>query len=891
MRAMFVRVLVVAVLSSFVAGTPGEASSARGALTVGRLRWDGRDRPLGYIQFEPRLGWVVSASRRGQKQIAYQVLVASDPAKLRPGRADIWDSEKVASPESINVRYGGPTPQARQRAYFTVRVWDRDDRPSPFAPPSWWEVGLLDEEWEGQWIGRPMAPGGVPEAFDRSVTHVRKTFAVAKPIQRARLYASAFGAYAISINGSRAGNDVLAPGYTDFEKRVSFQAHDVTALVRRGDNAIGAVVAGGWCTAAVGGRAGACGAEPPRVMAQLEILLADGTLQTIITDRSWKAHGGPIVSAHLTEGERYDARLEMPGWDRARFDDSGWLPVAQYDRKKERDLVADPGPPIRVTEDVRPVQVSEPKRGVYVFDLGQNIVGRARLRAALPAGTTVSLRYGEALQADGTIADRGPHGVRSADSYVARGGGIEVWEASFAVHGFRYIEVSGLRARPTSDAITGRVVQSLAPATGHLETSDPKLDQLFKDIVRAQRGAFLSVPTTGLHRDERPGSLLDAGAFAATACLNADVRTFYRKWIDDIRDAQLPDASYASNAPAVQLAAGSGAVQRVAGPGAAAGGVLVPLALHRCYGDRTPIDAHLPSMGRWLNHVRAVFPSLVWSPPAAESVDPLGKGPAPDPALIGTAEIGYAADALAQMMRHVGPALDGEARGFEELARDARAAFARTFLRPDGKLTSDTQTAYATAIALGALAPEARASAGRHLVAAIERTGMHATTGVFGTAHLLPALSMIGRDDLGYRLLSDADPARHYAFGSVGEWMYDAIGGIALDPRAPAGRHILVRPRPGGGLTAARARYDSLYGTIATDWKLDRHSFHLRVSVPANSTATVTLPYPGPATEGGVPLAAAAGVRVIGATSGAGTTVTVESGDYAFAQGTPPSAK
>jgi alpha-L-rhamnosidase len=880
-------VVVVAALLSFAP----PAAAARGALTVGRLRWDGRDRPLGFIQFEPRLGWVVSASKRGQRQTAYQILVASDPARLKPGVADVWDSNKVVSADSINVRYAGPPLQARQRAYFTVRVWDKEDRPSPFAPASWWEVGLLDEEWEGQWIGRPVAPGGAAEVFDRSVTHLRKTFSVPKGVQRARLYASAFGVYELSINGKRAGVDVLAPGYTDYEKRVAFQAYDVTSLVRRGDNAIGALVAGGWCTAALGGRAGACGVEPPRVMAQLEIVQSDGTLLTIITDRSWKAHAGPITSSHLVDGESYDARLELPGWDTPRFDDAGWLPVAQYDRKKERDLVADPGPPIRVTEDVRPVQVTEPQKGVYVFDLGQNILGRARLRASVPPGTTIALRYGEALAPNGTIAAPGGRAGKSMDSYIARGAGTETWEARFAVHGFRYVEVAGLRARPGLDAITGRIVQSVTPSTGRLETSDPRLDRLFKAILDAQRAAFLSVPSTGLHRDEPPGALLDGRVFAATGCLNADVMSFYRKWIDDIRDAQLPDASYTATAPTLDQAPSQGRARRAAGPGTAAGGVLVPWALFRCYADRTALDAHLPSMGRWLNHLRDTYPTLVWSQPASEPVDPRVKGPAPDPALIGTAEIGYAAESLAQMMRHAGPSLDGEARGFEELARAARAAFARTFLRPDGKLTSDTQTAYAVAIALGAVPAEARARAGAQLVAAIERAGRQPTTGLLGTAHLLPALSLIGRDDLAYRVLQEVNPESHFAFGGVGEWMYAAIGGLALDPRAPAGRHVVVHPRPGPGLTHARARHDSLYGPIATDWRQDGKTFHLKLSVPANSTATVTLPYPGPATEGGLPLASAPGVRVIGPAAGGGTTVTVESGSYEFAVAMPSTTR
>ena len=861
-----------------VAARDGLAASG-GRLSVSRLRWDAHDRPLGYIQFEPRLGWVVSSSERGQKQTAYQVLVASEPRKLKPGVADVWDSKKVVSGESINVRYGGPTPQARQRAYWTVRVWDKVGRPSPFAPASWWEVGLLDEEWEGQWIGRPAGAGaagvaadaGAAGAADRSVTHLRKAFAVDKPIRRARLYASAFGVYELSLNGARVGDQTLAPGYTDYEKRVLFQAYDVTELVRRGANAVGALVAGGWCTAAPQGRAGACGNEPPRVMAQLEILLADGSLQTIITDRSWKAHAGPTLSAHLTEGEHYDARLEMPGWDAPGFDDAGWAPVAQYDKKKERDLVADAGAPIRITQDVRPVRRTEPHPGTTVFDLGQSIVGRARLRGTFPSGAVLVLRHGDALRADGTVGAL--PGV--TDSYIGRGAATETWEPRFAVHGFRFVEVRNLGARARLEAVTGRVVQSVTPATGSLQTSDARLNRLFEDVAAAQRGAFVSVPAGVSTHGEEPGGLRDAQLFAGTACLNADVQLFYRKWIDDIRDAQLPDASYATAAPARD--------RQPAGAGAAAGGVMVPWALFRCYADRTALDAHLPSMGRWLHHVRDASPGLVWQQAEkAGGVNPLAKEAATDPSLIGTAEVIHAATALAQMMRHAGPTLEGEARGFEQLAADARVAFGRTFARPDGKLTSDTQAAYAIALALGALPAETRARAGAQLVAALERAGHAPATGIASTAHLLPALSAIGRDDVAYRVLSRliATPGR-YASGAVGEWMYDAVGGIALDPQAPAGRHVIVRPRPGGGVTFARARYDSLYGPIATDWRQDERAFRLKVTIPANSTATVTLPA-GAATEGGAPLAAAKGVRVRGPAPGGGTVVSIDSGTYDF---------
>jgi alpha-L-rhamnosidase len=900
-----------------------------GALTVAHLRWDGRDNPLGFIQFEPRLSWIVSSRQRGQHQTAYRVLVATAPEKLTPGQADVWDSQKVASPESLNISYRGPQPHARQRRFWTVQVWDADDRPSAFAAPAWWEMGLYDEEWAGQWIGRrsdadARAEAGevyarevhAREVYDRSVSYLRKSFAVAQPVVRARLYASGFGTHELSINGRPAAADVLAPGYTDYEKRVLFQAYDVTGLVHRGDNVIGAVVAGGWCTAALGGRAGACGVEPPRVMLQLELTLGDGSLQKVITDQSWRVHAGPIVSAHLTDGEDYDARREMPGWDTPGFDDRAWALAQQYDKKKERDLVADPGPPIQVTQDLKPVRITEPRAGTFVFDLGQDIVGWARLQTRAAAGRTITLRYGEALNPDGSLFRDNLGGARATDRYTAKGAGkAERWEPRFSVHGFRYVEVTGLDARPAANAITGRVVHSLMAPTGQLVTSNPTINRLVANIDWSQRGAFLSVPTTGPQGATRLGSMLEARAFALTACLNRDVQTFYRKWIDDIRDAQRPNAAYADAAPLAQAHEG--------GPGAGTAGVLVPWALDRCYDDRTALDAHLASMGRWLESVRAANPDLVWRNQLGVNLgDPLELGPGTDKALIATAELAHAADVLARMARHAGHSVEPEARGYDALAKGARTAFARTFTTAEGKLTGDTQTGYALAIGLGVLDGEERAQAGNHLVRAVERQGKHLTTGILGTAYLLPALSAIGRDDLAYDLLlqptcpsfacsidkgattiwqrwdggragdkagaPESGSLNHYALGAVGEWMYDAIGGIALDGDAPAGRHVFIRPRPGGGLTFARARYESRYGPIGTEWHLGRGpgaTFRLKVEIPANSRATVTLPFAtaaaGRATEGGRPLEQAAGVKVLRA-GPAGLDVAITSGSYDF---------
>lgn len=872
------RVALVALVISSVgcskANEPSERDDTRkeatpqSSIQLTRLRWDAGERPNGRMRFDPRLEWLSSSSERGQRQTGYQVLVATDQAKLSAGTGDVWDSGKVAASDSINVRYAGRDLSARERGYWTVRVWDKDDRPSAYATPAAWEISPWDEEVEGHWIGRAKKPAEPELELERAVTYLRKTFTVPAGFKEARLYATAFGLYEMSVNGRPVGDEVLSPGYTDYSKRVLTQQHDVTSLVRAGENAIGGILAGGWCAARLSAAARFCGSNPPRLRAALEVTLADGTRQTLESSDEWKYATGPLLAAQLFKGESYDARREMPGWDTPGFDDSAWSGAVEYDQDVERNVQPDPGLPMRVNEDVPALGVSEPAVGSYVFDLGRNIVGWARLSIEAAQGTDVTLRYARSLRPDGTLALEAKPVV---DHYIARGSGPETWAPRFSLREFRYVEVRGLRARPAATSITGRVVHSEMPQTGTLQTSNPRINQLFASIMSTQKASFLSVPSFGAERSQRQGSLLEAQTFAQTACLNRDVQRFYRKWIDDIRDAQLPTAAYSDLAPS--------ATTRAGGAGSGSGGVLVPWALHRCYADRTLLDTHLPSMGLFLNFVRDKNPDLIWRRELGTDLGDVGEtGAETDHALLATAELSYAAAALAQMRSGDAASPPAEAEPYQKLSQGVSAAFVREFVLPDGRLKSDTQSAYAVAIARGVLVGPARELAGQHLAAAIERAGGRATTGILGSALLLPALSLVARDELAYALLlgfAETDAGSP----AVGEWMYDVIGGIALDPAAPAGRHVFVRPRPGAGLTSARATYASLYGPIETDWSVEGRAFRLKLRVPVGSTATVTLPFAGVVKEGGVRVAEASGVKVIDAKT---SVVEVGSGSYDF---------
>jgi alpha-L-rhamnosidase len=855
----------------------GKVSRVEGSLKPTRLRWDGSDVAVNSSDKLPRLQWQLSGSGRGQAQTAYQVLIASDPARLQAGQGDVWDSGKVAASESINIRYRGTELTGGQRGVWTVRIWDEQDRASAYAAPVTWEIARKDEEVEGDWIGRAHGPSRAAGEPDRSVTYVRKVISLPKGFKSARLFATALGVYEASINGQRVGEDLLAPGFTDPDKRSLVQRHEVGTLLREGENVVAAVVAGGWCTARLGGTLGSCGLEPPRVRVALEITLADGKVQALESDGSWKYKDGPIRSARLFGGEEYDARQEMPGWDAPGFNDADWQAVDEYDEGTERMVYHDAGPSLRLAEDLEPRE-TEPAQGVYLFDMGRSVAGWARITLTAPAGTQVSLRYADALAADGSL--RVKSGV-ATDRYTAKGSGAESWEPRFTLHHFRYVEVRGLPARPALASLVGRAVHTLMPRTGTLETSSSILNELFASTVFAQQRAFSSVPSSGREPNERPGSLLQARAVAVTACLNRDVQSFYRKWLGDIRDAQGESAAYPLVAP--------GRAAPEAAPTAAAAGVLVPWAQYLCYDDRPALDVHATSMGRWLDHVKAQNPDLVWKNGlGAESGDPLESGPATDRALLATAELSYAAFALARMMRSGGDGLTAEAERYDALSQAARAAFNKAFVLPDGRLRSDTQTAYAVAIERDVLQGAALQQAGEHLAAAVERAERKPTTGLVATALLLPALSRVGRDDLAYALLerigapdSSHHPSRELAFAGVGAWMYDAIGGIALDPEAPAGRHVLVRPRPGTGLSHAKASFDSAHGRIETDWTLERRRFRLKLVVPHGSTATVSLPLGGAVSESGMPLSKAPGTKLVDANTN-GSVIEVQAGSYEF---------
>ncbi|MFD8417987.1 alpha-L-rhamnosidase [Streptomyces sp. NPDC059466] len=733
---------------------------------------------------------------------------------------------------------------------------------------TWREAGFDDSAWPAAKEAAAWGAGPwgrvVPASY--AANQLRHEFRLPrKKVSRARLYATALGLYEAHLNGRRVGRDHLAPGWTDYRERVQYQAYDVTTLLRSGGNALGVYVAPGWYAGNVGMFGPHQYGERPALLAQLEIEYTDGTSERITSGPDWRATSGPIVAADLLGGETYDARKETPGWTSPGFDDRAWLAVRGAGDAAPARIVAQVDGPVRVAEELAVKKVTEPEPGVFVLDLGQNMVGSVRLRVSGRAGTTVRLRHAEVLEPDGTLYTANLRTAAATDTYTLKGGGEETYEPRFTFHGFRYVELTGFPGTPTAKTLTGRVMHTSAPFTFEFETNVPMLNQLHSNITWGQRGNFLSVPTDTPARDERLGWTGDINVFAPTATYTMESARFLAKWLVDLRDGQTADGAFTDVAPMVGTV-GNG----VAGWGDA--GVTVPWSLYQAYGDRQVLEDAWPSVQSWLKYLERNSDKLLR--PAGGYGDWLNVDDETPKDVIATAYFAHSADLASRIAREIG---EDDAPWLDLFGR-IREAFRNAYVTPDGKVKGDTQTAYVLALSMNLLPDALRKAAADRLVALIEAKDWHLSTGFLGTPRLLPVLTDTGHTDVAYRLLQqrtfpswgyqidkgsttmwerwdsikpdgsfqtpDMNSFNHYAYGSVGEWMYTNIAGIAAG--RPGYREIVVRPRPGGDVTSARATFTSVYGPVSTEWHLRSGRFALTCTVPPNTTAEVWIPAVGP---------------------------------------------
>lgn len=738
------------------------------------------------------------------------------------------------------------------------------------APDGWTQPGFDDSSWPAALVEAPYGAGPwgsnvtIPDPPD---PYLRKEFTVAKPVASARLSVTALGFYEARLNGHAVTRDRFTPGFTDFNKRVEYQTYDVTRLLQPGRNAIGALLGEGYYAGYLPVAGGHHYGTRPWLYAQLRIRYADGTSTEVVSDGSWKTAPSPVLASDIYMGESYDARDDKPGWSKPGYDDSSWHPAVVDDGIiGSAKLDSRTAPNVRTSAQLHPVKMTEPQPGHYVFDFGQNIAGWLRLAVQGPAGTTVVMRHAEVLNPDGTLYTANLRAARATDTFTLAGtGSTEVFEPHFTYHGFRYAELTGFPGKPTLDSVTAVAATANLPDSLQFDTSNGMLNQLQSNIEWTQRNASWAFPTDCDQRDERlPWVSGDVEQYIPTWTSNVSSDAYFDNWLYAIDDAQRSDGAFPDSAPDLGIGVGNAGWMDAA--------VTVPYTLWQQYGDTRPIAEHWPALTRYMDYLKARSPGDL--APGITYGDWLNVGEETPHDVIATAYFAHSSDLMAQMAEAVGRTAD--AQRYRQLFQDVRAAFQRAYVSPDGTIKGDTQTDYVMALAMNLLPDDLRTAAADRLVANIKAHGMHLTTGFLGTAQLLPVLTQTGHADVAYALLEQTtypswgyeigqgattiwerwdslkpdgsfeDPAmnsfNHPALGSVGEWMYASVGGIAADPSAPGYRHFVVRPVPGGGLTHANVGFDSPYGQIVSKWQRDDADFHLHVVVPANTSATVYVP-------------------------------------------------
>ncbi len=875
-----------------------------------------RRNPLGLDALRPRLGWRLRGSGRGRRQTAYRVRVWE--AGLGPTRL-WWDSGVVAGREPV-VPYGGPTMSSRQTFAWTVAVCDERGQWSEASAPAHWEMGLLHpDDWGAQWIAAPDwsaagdLPPGVPAAARALAPPalLRGTLTLAESPARARLYATALGVYEAHVNGKRVGHVQLAPGWTNYHRRVRYQVYDVTGLLHEGQNVLGLVLGDGWYAGYLGfgGRRRLYGGTPA-VMAQLEVQGPEGVRQVLATDAGWCVRSGPILYSDFLMGEAYDARRAVPHWSEGETSrDDTWMPV----RVREAPallVTADRDDGVVVTDTVVPVAISRTASRRWQFDLGRNLVGRPTLTVQGRRGTTLQLRYAEVLDREGRLYTANYRAAACTDILVLAGEGTERYTPTFAYRGFRYVE---LTADDVLDAPPSLVVQVLESATGPVGTFRCGLslvNQLHANIVVSQRGNFLAVPTDCPQRDERLGWLGDIGAFVETAAYNRDVAAFFQGWLETVRDSQSEAGAFPDVAPRIVDEA-DGA------PAWGDAGVSIPAVLHRMYGDDQILSENYEAMRQWVAYIRAGNPTGLWQHRRANDFgDWLAVDASTDHALMATAYYAMDVQLLGSMATRLG---DTEAaREYANLEAEIRRDFEHAFLDSGGRLSHPTQTGCLLALHLGLVPDAARAVVARQLVDDIAARGGHLSTGFAGTALLGPVLCETGFSDVAYEILTqtsypswgymirhgatsmwerwdgwtashgfqnpEMNSFNHYALGSVGAWLFGWVAGLRPDPADPGFRSVVVAPYPHPSLGFVSASRLTPAGRLGVRWTMRRTGrLVLGVDVPPSTVATIRVPrQPGQHVwVRGRPVAEAAGMDQL--PGDAGTVVCrVGSGFYRF---------
>ncbi|MEL0456061.1 glycoside hydrolase family 78 protein [Flavobacteriaceae bacterium SZ-1-7] len=867
--------LIVFVFQSFLV-------IAQNGLELRHLQCEMLTNPLGIDVLQPRLSWQIITDKAEVEQIAYHVLVASSKEKLENNEADLWDSGKVESDASINVLYKGKKLNSRDDAFWKVKVWTNKGE-TQWSQTALWSMGILSyAEWKStRWIGyNQLFEGDTIGQFSKlSARYVRKPIKLEKDVKEAKVYIMGMGLYELYINGEKIGNQVLAPVPTDYTKNVKYNVFDLTNKIEKGENVIGAILGNG--------RFFAMRQEYkpykiksfgfPKMAMQLVVTFEDGSKETIKTDESWKfTPYGPIRENNEYDGEVYDARMELPNWNKTGFDDSKWMNMM---------WVQEPGgfpegqmtPNMKVMDVIKPKSITETKKGTYILDMGQNMAGWLQIKVKGNSGNIIKMKFAESLKDDGSLYIANLRDAQVTDTYILKGEGEEIWEPTFVYHGFRFVEISGYAYKPKLEDFVGKVVYDDLKTVGTFECSNPTMNQIFKNAYWGIRSNYKGMPIDCPQRNERQPWLGDRTTGAYGESFIFDNQTLYAKWLDDIKFSQTLDGGIPDVAPAFWRYYGDGVTWQ---------GAYIKVAdmLYQQFGDKKAIENHYLFMKKWMGYMESQYlkNDLMtqdkygdWCVPP-ESLEIIRSK---DPMRLTDGEVLSSSFYyhLLQLMKKFAKIIDADASDvadYDELSERIKTAFNAKYLNAKTfSYANNTVTANVLPLAFGMVPKELEEKVFQNMVHEIEVVKQgHISTGVVGTQFLMRTLTNFGRGDLAYKLASNttypswgymvengattiwelwngntADPEMNsqnhvMLLGDLMIWYYENMAGIKSSEAHPGFKQIIMKPDFNAGLSFVDATYESSYGSIKSHWTKKKNKLDWGVTIPPNTSALVYVP-------------------------------------------------
>lgn len=851
---------------SFFLGMVGSALG-QDVLSVSTFRCEYLENPVAIENRTPRLSWQLRSGGEAKAQTAYRVLVAASPSLLIEGQADFWDSGKVISSQSNQVEYKGKSLDSRQTLYWKVMVWDEKEKASSWSDAGKWTMGLLEpSDWKAQWIGRQedIYPDST---LTYPAPYFRKMFRLDKPVKQAKAYICGLGFYEMYLNGEKVGDQVLAPAVTNFDRRslkkmlyffddqstqrVLYNTFDVTSLLQKAENTIGVLLGNGWYNQRDRTVEGHMWYDIPRLLCQLEIEYVDGSSEMVCSDATWKTATGPLLHDAIFTGEVYDARLELDGWDQNNYDASSWK-KALLVRPPAGRLHAQLAPHEKVVRTLQPMSCEQKNDSTYWYIFPEMVSGWAQINVEGNAGDQVRLRFvGEENNDFGQI-----------DLYTLRGGRKEQWEPRFTWHTFRFVEVVSRQVKMDEKSLVVKVVHTDPEPAGSFDCSNELFNKINEVYLRTQKNNFHGSISSDCPHRERLAYTGDAQVVVESSILSFDMTQFYRKWFDDMEDARNRKSGYVPHT--APFGGGGG------GPAWGAAYVIMPWAYYCYYGDTALLEQHYAGMKQWVTYLSTRTDErgiVVREEPdgwcLGDWCAPGKKMELPE-ALVNTAYYYHSASLMSKVAEVLGKEEDRQS--FDRLSDQIKRNFHTVFFNPStNHYWEGRQGADVFPLAFGMVPKTEKEAVFNALVAHLDSLGNHFDTGILATPLLLKVLTDNGRSDIAFELMNQRDipgfgyvlddrysclwerwegkaSRCHPMFGSVVAWFYNTLAGIRFDEAAPGMKHLVIAPQPVGDLTYCRGSYQSLYGPVRSDWRINQGQFELTVEIPVNTTATVILP-------------------------------------------------